>query len=194
VLGNRRNGGGFTLIELLIGFALLGILTVMAIPAFGNWIRNTEIRNAAESIANGIQIARVEAIRRNLPVQMVFGPGTGWTVSVVSSGTQIQQRSALEGAGAVVLILNDEDGNGVSDDPDADRITFNGMGWRVLNADASPLVNRMDLRNPVGGTCKHVNGGPMRCMRTVITASGSARMCDPAVATGDPRACPDSAS
>jgi len=190
MLVNRHSKGGFTLIELLIGFALVGILTVMAIPAFGNWIRNTEIRTAAESIANGIQIARVEAISRNVQVQMVFGPGTGWTVSVVPTGTQIQQRSSLEGSGGAVLILNDEDGNGVSDDPAADRITFNGMGWRVPNADASPLVNRMDLRNPVGGTCKHVDGGAMRCMRTVITASGSARMCDPAVAIGDPRACP----
>ncbi len=189
MLGIRREPAGFSLIELLIGFALIGILTVMAIPAFQHWIRNTEIRNAAESIANGLQIARAEAIGRNIQIQLVIGPGTGWTISEAASGTQIQQRSALEGSGPSTLVINDADADGVSDDPGADRITFNGMGWRVANVDASPLVNLMDFNNPVGGTCKHVDGGPMRCMRVVVSASGGSRMCDPAVAAGDTRAC-----
>ncbi len=189
MLNNRHQQSGFSLIELLIGFALIGILTVVAIPAFQHWIRNTEIRSAAETIANGIQIARTEAITRNVTVQMVIGPGTGWTVSEAATGTQIQQRSALESSAGAALIINDMDADGVSDDPGANRLTFNGMGWRVPNGDASPLVSRTDINNPTGGTCKHVDGGPMRCMRVVIAASGASRMCDPAVAAGDPRAC-----
>ena len=189
MLTNRHKKGGFSLIELLIGIALIGILTVMAIPAFQTWMRNTEIRNTAESITNGMQIARVEAISRNVAVQILIGPGTGWTISVPSTGTQIQQRSALEGSGGAVIIINDVNGDGVSDDPTAHLVTFNGMGWRVANGDATPLISRMDIRNPIGGTCKHVNGGPMRCMRVVIAAGGGSRMCDPAVAAGDPRAC-----
>jgi type IV fimbrial biogenesis protein FimT len=189
MLSNQNQQGGFSLIELLIGFAVIGILTVIAIPAFQQWLRNAEIRNAAEAIANGIQIARAEAISRNVTVQMVIGPGTGWTVSEVVTGTQIQQRSTLEGAGGAALIINDLDADGVSDDPDADRLTFSGMGWRVANGDGSPLVRRTDFNNPLGGSCKHIDGGSMRCMRVVIAASGASRMCDPAVAAGDPRAC-----
>jgi type IV fimbrial biogenesis protein FimT len=190
MLNRHPDQRGVTLIELMIGIALIGILSVMAIPAFQHWMRNTEVRNAAESISNGLQIARVEAIRRNVQVQMVVGPGTGWEVTEAASGTQIQEHLAVEGAGSTSVIFNDADENGVSDDPDADRVTFNGMGWRVANNDASPLIDLIDFRNPVGGTCKHVDGGPIRCMRVTVSTAGATRMCDPAVAAGDPRVCP----
>jgi type IV fimbrial biogenesis protein FimT len=60
-------------------------------------------------------------------------------------------------------------------------ITFNGMG-RISAAPASvnPGNNvQIDITNPVvGGTCISA-GGPMRCLRIVISSGGLIRSCNP---------------
>lgn len=190
MLIGRSHQRGVTLIELMIGFALIGILTVMAVPAYQGFMRNTEIRNSAEALANGIQTARVEAIRRNALVEIILGPGTGWTIQLAATGDQIEQHPAGVGTGNAAVVINDMDDDWVTDDADADRITFNGMGWRVANSDASPVINRLDVFNAGSGTCLHDAGGTLRCLRLVVAAGGGSRMCDPATAAGDPRACP----
>jgi type IV fimbrial biogenesis protein FimT len=171
---------GVTLIELLIGFALIALLTVMAVPAYNGWLQSSQIRNAAESIVNGMQIARAESVRRNTLAQLALTGGSSWTVSLPLTGEQIQDRPAAESStGAVVAIQP----------AGADRISFNGMGWVAANNDASPSITQLDFSNPTGGACKHVSNGPMRCLRIVVSTGGAFRMCDPAVAAGDPRAC-----
>jgi type IV fimbrial biogenesis protein FimT len=127
-------------------------------------------------------------VRRNTSAQLVVGPGSGWVVSLPLIGTQVQERSAAEGSAAVVVVVNDLDADGAADDA-ADTLTFNGMGWRVANGDGSPSISQVDFSNPTGGTCKHVDDGAMRCLRVLVQPAGAVRMCDPAVAAGDPRAC-----
>jgi type IV fimbrial biogenesis protein FimT len=51
-------------------------------------------------------------------------------------------------------------------------------------------MTQVAISNPAGGTCEHVDGGSMRCLRIDISVGGEARMCDPAVADAtDPRKC-----
>jgi len=59
---------GVTLIELAVVLAVVAILFSQAAPAFSAWVHNTQVRTAAESIQNGMQLARAEAIRRNRSV------------------------------------------------------------------------------------------------------------------------------
>jgi type IV fimbrial biogenesis protein FimT len=59
---------GFSLVELIVGVAILGVLLAIAMPAFSNWLRNAKVRTAAESVQNGLQLARAEAVRRNTTV------------------------------------------------------------------------------------------------------------------------------
>ena len=44
---------------------VLGIMLALGLPSFVETIQNMQVRTAAESILDGLQIARSEAVRRN---------------------------------------------------------------------------------------------------------------------------------
>ena len=61
---------GFSIIELMVAIVILVITLSIAVPSFSQFILNTQIRSAAESIRNGLQLARAEAIKRNEVVSL----------------------------------------------------------------------------------------------------------------------------
>ena len=87
--------------------------------------------------------------------------------------TQIQRFLAAEGAANVAVAA------------DQAAIIYAGTG-RVAPVPAASL--NINLTNPAGGACA-VDGGPMRCLRIVVSTGGQIRMCDPALASTDPRGC-----
>lgn len=182
---------GFTIIEIAISLMILGILLALGLPSFVTWIGNTQIRSGADGVLNGIQLARAEAVRRNLSTQFVLTeaaatpPTTGWNVQVIDSAGAVvevvQTRSKNEGSPNAVAVLTPAD---------AAILTFNGMGRLIPNPDTSKTITQVDIVNPGAGTCE-ADGGGMRCMRISIGLGGNVRMCDPAptLAAGDPRKC-----
>ncbi len=171
---------GFSLIELMIAVVIVAILTGVAMPGFQTWLRNSQIRNAAESISNGMQRARAEAVARNADVAFVLGTGAGsassWTVDYVvkpvAADPPIDSRSSNEGSKDVtrtVLPAN------------ATTVTFSNLGGVVANADATASLAQVDL-DAVGGSQK---------LRVTIGVGGNARMCDPDphLPSTNPRAC-----
>lgn len=56
---------GFTLIELMVAVAVLAIVSVVAIPAFGNLISSNRLNAQANEFLSAITYARSEAIRLN---------------------------------------------------------------------------------------------------------------------------------
>ena len=75
---------GFSLLELMIVLAVMGVLSVLAIPSFVDWIQNGKSRTVAESIQNGLRYAQGEAAR--LSRLTTFTPTSrGWTVDYIAN-------------------------------------------------------------------------------------------------------------
>ncbi len=157
----------------MIGIAIVAILAMFAMPSFQDMLRNAEIRNAAESITNGLQRARAEAVARNTNVQFILGTGSSWVVSVVSApNPPIDSRSSNEGSRSVTV-------NAWATDltTPATTVTFSNLGVVVPNVAS---LTQVELA-AVGGS---------QNLQVTIGAGGNARMCDPNLASGSsPRAC-----
>ena len=186
--------GGFTIIELLVTVTVLGIVLMIGLPNLSAWLQNTQIRNSAEAMVSGLQLARVEALRRNRQVHFyivdsleascsVATTGGNWVVSMVDPSGKcheapsdtvepfiIQKRSGQEGTPNAAVTAS------------APSIIYNGLGNTTGTL-------QLSISNPVGGACQTA-AGPMRCLQVNVTSSGSVRMCDPAVTdAADPRKC-----
>lgn len=181
---------GVSLIELMVGLAVAALLLALGMPAFDLWIQNTQNRTAAESISNGLQLARAEAVRRNAHVRFDLTDATGqvaWNVGCVSvtddCPATIQSRPAAEGT------INAR--AGVSTDaipaptpPDhfetaidagtglPASVSFNGLG-RVPSANIGNDITRIDITNSATADARR--------FVVTITTGGQIRMCDPAL-------------
>lgn len=67
---------GFTIIELMIAIGLIGILLAVALPQAVKWRGNARLKSAARDLYSNFQKAKLEAIKRNVPVVISFTPGT----------------------------------------------------------------------------------------------------------------------
>jgi type IV fimbrial biogenesis protein FimT len=171
-----RRQSGVTLIEIFVGLAIIALLVGMAVPSFIAWMHNSQIRAAAESILNGMQVARAEAIRRNTRVEFRLGAGSDWSVTLPTApDPPLQTRSKNEGSAKAVVAVQPAD---------ATAVTFAGMGWVTTNDDASPTLTQVDVTSSV------LTGPEARPLRVIVSPGGSLKMCDPQVAADDPRACP----
>ena len=177
---------GFTMIEMMIVVAILAIIFSMAMPSYRVWIENTRIRNAAESIQNGMQQARTEALQRNALVRFTLnGNTTRWQVGCVT-------------------VVADNDGDGKEDCPavihqrttvdnsttltttplpgGTSVITYNGIGSRVA-IPAAPELTSVTVDNT------SIAAADSRELRVTIGVGGNVKMCDPNLPAGDLRRC-----
>lgn len=193
---------GVSLIELMIGVAIVAVLLMTGIPSFNLWIQNSQNRAAAESVLNGLQLARAEAVRRNTVVRFSFTDTTGlvaWNVGcftvTADCPATLQQRSSNEGAlNARVGVSTTAipvptpaghfstaiaAGTGLADGDVG--VSFNGVG-RVYSVTVGSDITRVDVTNSAVSTAR----------RYVLTIGqgGQVRMCDPAIAfANDPQGC-----
>ncbi len=197
---------GFSMVEVAVTLAVLGILMASAMPSMGAWMVNARIRNTAESIQEGLQKTRAEAVRRNQNVTFwmvtttdpkvlsddctTSATGGSWVVSltdptskcsVAPSTTTAPQtvaaRAIGDGGDGVTVAALQRDGA-----TPATSITFNAFG-QVANAGPIGQIQVND------GT----TGNDHRKYKIVISSGGRTLVCDEAVtATTDPRYCPAS--
>lgn len=194
---------GFTLIEIVVVMTVLALMLMAAAPGMGAWLDNTQIRNAAESVQNGLQIARNEALRRNESISFYLvalsnpavlgndctlsGSSASWVVSVSSPAGYCASEPSTSVAPMLVtgqpvgnanrVTVGALQGDGATM---ATTVTFSGLG-RISNA--ADAARQIDVTGPVAG-------GHYRRLRIAISPAGNVRMCDPDIgATTDPRKC-----
>ncbi|MDR2450446.1 MAG: GspH/FimT family pseudopilin [Candidatus Accumulibacter sp.] len=182
-----RRARGVTLVEVLIGLLIVSILIAMAVPGFMGWIRNQRIRAAAESILNGLQTARAEALRANTIVEIQIG--NGWTITRSCTPEEVEEDADC----AAVEIQSGgwSQGSLVAIAPSSSSFCFNGMGRRRVTADCDSHES-VSVSSADGSACVK-DGGEARCLRIDVNSSDGIRMCDPALTTinpNDPQACP----
>ncbi len=168
---NSSKSRGFSLIELMIAVVMIGIVLAFAVPSYREWIENSKVRNAAESILNGIQKARAEAVLKNARVQFsLVGGNSAWTVGCVAATANcpatIEQRDMGDGSAATVTV-----------NPAGGNVIFSNLGLRVSG------FTQVDVDTTA------LSAADSRDLTIQVTTSGAARMCDPAFSLPDPKGC-----
>ncbi len=178
---------GFTLIELMIILVIMALLLGLGVPAFTEWMQNSQIRTHAESTLAGLQHARMEAVRRNRAVEFLFTStspepanvnalvpatqGPHWAVRVFQPGGAynaddfIEGRSRAEGSANVTVNASQA------------SLVFNGQG-RLTGGGGGVTID-------FGST----SAAATRPLRIIVNTGGQVRLCDPALPAGNVQAC-----
>ena len=170
---------GISLMETLVAMALFGVLLTLGVSSYRSWVQNSQTRAAAESVLNGLSLARSEAASRNAPVSFTL-TGNDWSVDVVPDPTygiaakNIQKRFGTEGTRNAVITSPQN------------TLTFNGIG----RLSPGSLDTTFTITNPSAGNCATPTLGGVRCMNVMVTSGGQIRMCDPALSlANNPQGC-----
>ena len=70
----RSKTRGFSLIELVVVIAIMLVVAAVAMPYFMGYLSNYRLRGALTDTAGFLQQMRMEAVRRNITLQVTVGP------------------------------------------------------------------------------------------------------------------------
>jgi type IV fimbrial biogenesis protein FimT len=207
---------GFSLVEMLVVIVIVAILLGLGLPSYRAYMANQRVLSTAEVFMAGIQMARGEAVKRNVQVQFLLTDADptpanvdtasihttdrNWIVrarvqspplpaAAVSANTFIEGKSGAEGSGAAT-----SGASTIAVTGSVASITFDGFGMPVGLATTATF----DFSNTTGSckapattncTVAGTGGGDLRCPQVRISRGGQARLCDPAVLISDTRNC-----
>jgi prepilin-type N-terminal cleavage/methylation domain-containing protein len=144
------NNKGFTMAEVVVTIAILGIMATIAIPSFISWLPRHKLQTSVRQIYDDLNLAKMEAVRRNTDVFIKFYPDTE-TYSVILDS----DNSGTLTGGDVPLKNNIALENGVNINNTtfgaSNAVGFNNRGMAVGNP------GTINVSNPTGNGSIQVN-------------------------------------
>ena len=133
---------GFTLVELVVVVTILAIGAVAALPSLADAMRIQRVRAATTDLTSALLMARSEAIKRASQIQLTPRSAgdwtTGWSVTGVTAGDQIDRKDALgdtlQVTRAPATIVYDRTG----------RLTVPGL-VRIQISDGGPTIRCLTI-------------------------------------------------
>jgi type IV fimbrial biogenesis protein FimT len=104
----RTSQRGFSLMELMVVLAVAGVILGLAIPNMREFILNNRLTGDANDLLAAFNLARTEAVKRQLPVVICATADTEATPPVCSGGW-------AQGASSAWIVFVDADGDWIPD-------------------------------------------------------------------------------
>lgn len=97
----RSSQRGYSLIEALVAVAIIGVVSLVSVPAFMTMYRSSQLKVSIRTVATDLRAARQRAVSKTRPVKITFNTGTSattyeifeanstgqWTTGAVRKGT-----------------------------------------------------------------------------------------------------------
>ena len=160
----------------MVGVAILAILMGVALPSFQTWTQDTKVRNAAESIKDGMMQARTFAITRNANFEFaLIGNNSAWQVCLSPCASNVPEFSRLgsEGSKGVTTV------SASSTLGAASIVTFNFVGSVTNNFGGSGQLAQVDVTAPGNSRNLRVTVGTLTNPPAGPYTGSVPKMCDP---------------
>jgi prepilin-type N-terminal cleavage/methylation domain-containing protein len=131
----RTKRFAFTVLELITVMAIIGILTIIALPKFTETVRNAKVRSARDEVVSYFMRAHAVAIQRGQRTHVRIA---GDRMSVVTEANGVEQ---------TVLASDLQEGHGVSLSASQNEFTYDPRGFAQNIPGAGRVMVTRDSRS-----------------------------------------------
>lgn len=153
-----KKAQGFTLIEVMVALTIMGVLLAIGAPALSDFLTNSRLRGVAIEIRDGLQGARMEALRCNKAITFTTS-GAGWSYTDCSNASRSRTARTNESS---LVIKRGPLASPVVIDASNNTITFNSSGRATsgsgqFNISAPGTTYRLQINVNAGGMIRVCN-------------------------------------